>query len=208
MVFTASQAGLYTSNSITVNENLNVQREVDLTERAIRSAARLKKYAIEFNALTIGNPIGDPMDSNTNLSSEQVAYRDAMIAAGYQLGKHGVSGYWTITWASQGIETSVNVYSVRTTVTIGPISASTITYLSDYFKNQKISDYANISAITTNGGDINEADFGATASTFYEYVIVIKQQDKTVDLSTDIVGALAGSSYGYTTTNTSVYKLV
>jgi len=70
MVFTASDAYLYTSNSITIKENLDVQREVDLTERAIRSAARLKKYSIEFNAQTIGNPIGDPMDSATNLSTE------------------------------------------------------------------------------------------------------------------------------------------
>jgi len=211
MVLTASDANIFTTNSININNNIDLQHEVDLTERSIRNAASLKKYSIEFNATVIGNPISDPM-TDTSLTSLQIAYRDAFVSAGYSVTVNSVSGFWELSWTSSKIESTVSIYSIRTTVTPGAVSAATITEINNFFTNQPTSNFSKTVLIATNGGDILESDIGAANSVFYEYTIIVDQQDKTIDFTSSLVTAMTGAgtigaSLGYTTTNFAIYKI-
>lgn len=61
--------------------------------------------------------------------------------------------------------------------------------------------------VTINGGDIDESDFGATSSTFYEYVILVVQSDD-VDHSADLKANLIANITAYLDANLEVYRLV
>jgi hypothetical protein len=212
MVLTAANASLYTAATITTQEAAKLQTEVDLTERTIINAANLQKYAVQYNATTVGNPYDDPL-VDTNLTALQIAYRDAFVAVGYNVSIDATSGYWSFTWASQGIESNVAVYSTRTTVSPSAISASTITEINSYFSGLILSAYAASTSVQSGtGGDIQETDFGGTNSVFYEYITVVRQQDNLTDLSSGLLTQLStgpvGVGLGYTSTNMAVYKLV
>jgi len=212
MVLSSYAAGIFTTNATAIHDTEKLQRDVDLTERAILNAATYQRNYVVFNAMSVGNPPNDPT-VDTHLTSLQIAYRDAFVNSGYLVTRDAATGYWKLTWASQSIETNVSVYSIRTTVTPGAIFAETIQLIDCFFAGQATAAYASsTSVISGSGGDIQETDFGATLSTFYEYISVVQQQNKSTDFSSDLLNELTtstiGVGLGYTTANTAVYKLV
>lgn len=209
MVFTASQATTFTSNAVAIQDALALQREVDLTERAIRNAGNRKQFAVLFNARIIGNPIGDPQDDNL-LTALQIAYRDTFINGGYLVTLDADSGHWSLSWDAQDVEALVSVYSVRTTVIPGAIEQPTIDVIDSYFDSlapvvKSATSLVNVSP----GADTDENDFGAAISTFYEYISVVRQQDSTQDYSAGLRTSLTATTLGYSNTpsNVFVYKV-
>ena len=209
MVLSAQDANTFTVNAIDIQTESDVAREVDLTERAIRNAANRLQYKVLYDARVIGNPLDDPQN-DTKLTTAQIAYRDAFINAGYIVSLDADSGFWSVSWEANGAETLVSVYSIRTTVTPGAISDLTITLVNSTLDALTPAATVQTSFIEVEaGGDTDETDFGATASTYYEYIAVVRQQDPTLDYSTNIRTALTSSSLGYvdTPSNIFVYKL-
>lgn len=209
MVLAATTANNYTATATSNQNSSDLQREVDLTERSIRNAANRKKFYTRFDARIIGNPVADPND-DSKLTPTQIAYRDAFVNAGYLVTIDALTGFWGLSWASQGATGVVSVYSVRTTLTAGAISSSTATLITDYLNGLIPSSKAQVTFNTNgSGGDISESDFGGTNSPYYEYVVVVQQQNPVTDLSAGITTVLTSSSLGYTSTpsNVATYKL-
>jgi hypothetical protein len=212
MVLTSYAANVFTTHATTTQDEASLQAEVDLTERAIRNAATRQKTTVLYNATTVGNPYSDPT-TDTNLTALQISYRDAFITAGYLVSLDSLTGYWSLSWASHSIESNVAVYSIRTTVTPGAVSATTIQLIDCFFTDHTTAAYAASTSVQSGtGGDIQETDFGATLSTFYEYVTIVQQQTNATDLSASLLLELttspAGVGLGYTSSNVAVYKLV
>lgn len=210
MVLPAPTVALITNNNITTQEGLDLQREVDLTERAIRNAAGRLRFNVIHNARIIGNPPSDPMTSNT-LTDVQIAYRDAFVAAGYLVSLDADTGVWRLSWEAAGAESLVNVYSIRTTLTPGAVSTLTIAEINAFFAQQipVVKSHTTVVSVGL-GGDTNENQFGATGSVFYEYLAVVRQQDRVIDHSTALRNRLVNSSIGYLNvpSNVFVYKMV
>jgi hypothetical protein len=210
MVLTAPTIFLITNINITDQENLDLQREVDLTERTIRNASGRLRFNTLFNARIIGNPPSDPMTSNT-LTDVQTAYRDAFVNAGYLVTRDGDTGLWRLSWEDSGVEGLVSVYSIRTTLTPGAIAGATIAAIDAFFNGQVPAAKSQTSVINSGmGGDVNENQFGAVLSVFYEYLAVVRQQDRLIDHSAALRTNLIGTPLGYTNipSNVFVYKLV
>ena len=183
-------------------EKLNT--EVSLAESAIRrAAASFGRTNLNYNATIVGNPAVDPFD-DALVNPLQTGFRDTFSDAGYSVGRNPDNGYWILDWAAQGIEWQVQVYSVRTTVNPSGVSADTITAIQTFFGTQTIPARTR-SVVQSN---IDETSFGAAASAFFEYVVVVDQTDGT-DLSASLRTYLAAQpDMGYTTGNMNVFRTV
>jgi len=174
MVLPASQAQFFTTVATSNNADENLAREVQLTEAAIRTAAGQEREKIVYNARIVGNPAGDPFD-DALLDDLQEDYRDSWVNAGYQVSRDEDTGYWVLSWQALGPEELVTIYSVRTNVTPGPVQNATISQIELFFSTVTPAVTAKASIVPINGGDIDENDFGATSSVFYEYLVLVTQ---------------------------------
>lgn len=204
MTIPASQAVAYTNTAIGLTASTEVSREIQLTESAIRTATRQQRFKITYNARVVGNPQGDPFDDSL-LTPTQIDYRDAWVNAGYQVLQDEDTGYWIISWEPVGAESMVTQYSVRTTLNPGTVSQLTIDQLELFFDGVIPASTANAFIMPINGGDIDENDFGAVVSVFYEYIVLVSQP-VTTDYSTDIKTRLVANVTGYNVNNVMVYK--
>ena len=109
MTVSASQAYLMTQNSATVQAADKVAQEVTFAEQRVLNTTTYGLYHIVYSAMLIGNPQGDP-NVDANLSSNQLAFRNALQSNGYLIGRDASSGYWTISWDQNGPEAVVSVY--------------------------------------------------------------------------------------------------
>lgn len=195
MVLTASAANNYTVIATTTQNDSDLQREVDLTERAIRNAATRQQYHVLYNALVIGNPFGDPQDE-TALTTVQIDYKNTFIDAGYLVDLDATTGLWRVSWEDQESEDVVSIYSIRTTLTPGAIYEATIELVDEFFESQ----------IPVNKS--RTVLYEDTNATDYEYTVVVTQQDITLDHSASVLSTLTTSSLGYDSSNVTVQKLV
>lgn len=207
MTLLATTALTLSTYSLAQDEADRLSSEVTLTERAIRFAARRGRTYILYDAKLVGNPATAPSNSAA-LTSLQLAYRDALALARYIVTLDGGTGFWRIEWSASSAETIVTIYSIRTTVTPGGVSTSTINAVQNYI-DTLLPPVRSRTVVFSGGagGDILEADFGGTNSVFYEYTVVVTQTDNT-DHSVGIKGALTGASLGYTNGNVNVYRMV
>ncbi len=208
MVIPAGQAQSFTLTAIGNNQDQTVQTEVRRTDAAIQSATGQERFSIIYNAQLVGNPFGDPQ-VDANLDDTQIVYRDALVDAGYIVGRDEDTGYWSISWSILGPEEQVAIYSVRTILTPGTYGTATIDQIENYFNGLTPAVTFKPEVVTINGGDIDEADFGATASVFYEYVVIVTQPND-VDHSNDLRQSIVVNVPGYTDipSNVFVYRLV
>lgn len=208
MVLAAPTANNFTVLAIQVQSNQTLQREVDLTERAIRNAANRQDFNVLYDARLIGNPSVDPQDT-ASLTPLQIDYRDLFVAAGYLVTLDANTGLWKLSWETSGVEGLVSIYSVRTTVIPGAIIQPTVDAITTFLENQIPVVRSRVTLVEVSAGaDTDEQDFGAPISTFYEYLVIAQQQDATVDLSAGIRSALTSTPLGYvdTPSNVFVYK--
>lgn len=209
MVLQASDAAQITDTSILIQNEQALNREIFLTESRIRRAGRRQKRETVYDATILGNPFADPSDDN-NLSDLQKDYRDYFVTAGYIVSLDENTGWWKFDWSQLGSDVNTVVYSIRTTVTPGAISDDTIELIEEFFAMQNPAVTATASVVTINGGDIDESDFGATASTFYEYHARVGQsQSQSTDFSADLTTYLEvqGAPLGYLTGNVQAYRV-
>ena len=209
MVLQASDAAQITDTSILIQNEQALNREIFLTESRIRRAGRAQKRETVYDATILGNPFADPSDDN-NLSDLQKDYRDYFVTAGYIVSLDENTGWWKFDWSQLGSDVNTVVYSIRTTVTPGAISDDTIELIEEFFAMQNPAVTATASVVTINGGDIDESDFGATTSTFYEYHARVGQsQSQTTDFSADLTTYLEvqGAPLGYLAGNVQAYRV-
>ena len=206
MVLPAGQAQSFTLTAIGNNTDTQVQNELRRTDSAIQAAAGQERFSINYNAFIVGNPFADP-HVDTNLTATQLEYRDALIDAGYVVGRDEDTGLWTISWAVLGPEEQVTIYSARTILVPGTYSTATIDQIGNYFDTVVPTVTIKPTVVTINGGDIDESEFGATTSVFYEYVILATQPND-YDHSTDLKNNLITNITDYTDANLEVYRLV
>lgn len=207
MVLPASTANTSTQTAIATNNAAIVQEEVGVAEGLIQRAISFGKTEVLFNAIKIGNPTTD-INDNSTLTANQISFRDAFTAAGYQVSIDSRTGYWNLSWGTTGVESSVVVYIVRTQVTPGAIETATNTKITDTLSALSPIAYPVSSLVQINGGNINESDIGLTDQVYYEYIVRVRQQDTGTDYSSNIQTALETSGLGYTSTNTKTYKVV
>lgn len=198
MTLTAQQANDFTQLAIAQNREEDVNTEIANAEKQIRSAiANQQVFNTSYFATLIGNPAGNP--NVIELPPKQQDFFDHFINDGYIVNVDPQNGNWFLDWANVGAPQVMSMYSVRTTVTPGPVSAQTILTIDNFFSSLlpvAIPQTALVDTTPTSGGDIPEPDFGAPASVFYEYVSVVQQQNDT-DHSTDLKTALRASGLGY-----------
>lgn len=208
MVLSSTSAKNFTDIAIANSRAQALQREVDLTERSIQSAINRQRYDLVYDARIIGNPAADPSDDSA-LTEAQIDYRDAFVNAGYLVTLDADTGYWRFSWDGTGDIGLVSLYVTRTTLTPGAIAEDTIDLINTYIENQIPAARVRTEVVELSGGDIPEGDFGASNSSFYEYVSVVQQQDPADDFSTGIRAVLTGSALGYNDSppNVFVYKL-
>ena len=195
MTLTANQANQFTQNSITLTLDQEVTNELQRAENQIRSRARARFFTLDFNATIIGNPSGDPID-DSNLTPSQIQFRDHFTGDGFKVGISPQTGFWFLDWADVGAEILTSLYSIRTTVTPGSIEQQTIDTINTFFDGLALRATSLTTLVPFGGGDIDEGDFGAPSSTFYEYTALVNQQDDT-DHSVGLKTALRASGLGY-----------
>jgi len=195
MTLTANQANQITQDTIAKNSNDELTTELQLAERQIRARIRAEFFDLSYNATIVGNPTADPIDDD-NLTALQILFRDHWTSDGYKVGIHPQSGWWLLDWADAGSEVLTSLYSIRTTVAPGTVSQQTIDTIDNFFDTLSLRATSRTSLVPFNGGDIDETDFGAPSSTFYEYTALVNQQDDT-DHSDDLKTALRASGLGY-----------
>ena len=199
MTLTATQANQLTQDAIQRNADQDVLTEVQRAEGQIRQRVRGEFFDLRFDATVIGNPTNDPA-VDANLNAKQLAFRDHFVDDGYIVGLDEQTGFWYLNWAEVGAEVLTSLYSIRTTVTPGAVSQLTIDSVNNFFNTLPIrATSRTILADTspTSGADIPESDFGAPDSTFYEYLVLVEQQDPSVDHSADLKAHLRASGLGY-----------
>lgn len=199
MTLTANQANQITQDTIVNNTNSELTSELQLAERQIRERIRGEFFTLDYNATIIGNPSGDPSDDD-NLDPTQILFRDHWTGDGYKVGISPQTGFWILNWSDVGAEVLTVLYSIRTTVTPGAVEQQTINSIDNYFDTLALRATSRTSLIPFGGGDINENDFGAPSSTFYEYTSLVNQQDDT-DNSVGLKTALRASGLGYVDDN-------
>ena len=199
MTLTANQANQITEDMIVKNTNSELTTELQLTERQIRNRIRGEFFTLEYNATIVGNPSGDPSDDD-NLTPLQILFRDHWTGDGYKVSVGPQTGLWILNWSEVGAEILTVLYSIRTTVTPGAIEQQTIDSIDNYFTTLALRATSRTSLVPFNGGDINENDFGAPSSTFYEYTSLVNQQDAT-DNSEGLKTYLRASGLGYVDDN-------
>ena len=208
MVFPATQAKIFTDQTIATLADSQVQIEISLLEQKVRAATGQSLYEITYDAKIIGNPNGVPQDP-ANLTENQETFYTLLIQAGYLVNRDPSSGRWLVNWAPVGPETLVNIYSLRTSVLPGAIYVQTIAAIQAFFEAQTPVIHSVVTVVQDGAGNqIQQSDFGATDSTFYEYTIVVDQQYNTTDYSVALKGYMTTQGLGYNTNNTAVYKIV
>jgi len=199
MTLTANQSNQITKDTILRNTDSELTTELQLAEQQIRQRIRGEFFTLDYNATIVGNPTGDPADDD-NLTPLQLLFRDHWTDDGYKIGVSPQTGFWIINWSEVGAEVLTVLYSVRTTVTPGAVEQQTIDSIDNYFNTLALRATSRTSLVPFNGGDINENDFGAPSSTFYEYTSLVNQQDAT-DNSAGLKTALRASGLGYVDDN-------
>jgi hypothetical protein len=208
MVFPASQAKIFTDQNIIATAASQVQIEITLCEQKIRFATRQNLYEILYDAKTIGNPKGPPQDPS-NLTDNQETFYTLLVNVGYVVGRDTGTGRWSISWAPVGPESLVNVYSFRTSVLPGAIYLQTIAAIQSFFSGQTPTIHSVVTVVQDGSGNqIQQSDFGATDSTFYEYTAVVDQEFDTTDYSASLKIHLTAQGLGYNTGNCQVYKII
>lgn len=210
MTLNAAQAVNLTNNAITVQDSRDLVNEVTRAESGIRNAATRQQFRLAYNASIIGNPDDDPANT-AGLTPQQIDFRDTFENSGFVVTRDEDSGYWLLSWEDQGVEHLVNLYSVRTTLAPGAIQTQTIDAIESYFESLTPRVRARVEIVQISGGDIDETQFGAPASTFYEYVALVTQPDMSTDYSAGLKAALLATGLGYSDPapdNVEVYKLV
>lgn len=199
MTLNANQANQITNDTIVRNSNSELTTELQLAERQIRERIRGEFFTLGYNATIVGNPLGIPSDDD-NLTPLQIEFRDHWTNDGYKVGLNPQTGFWILDWSGVGAELLTVLYSVRTTVTPGAIEQQTIDSIDNYFNTLALRATSRTSLVPFGGGDINENDFGAPSSTFYEYTSLVNQQDGT-DNSEGLKTYLRASGLGYVDDN-------
>lgn len=201
MVLPASDVLILTNNTLLRTSSDDVQLEVSLAEGRIRGAAGLGLYSTHYNATIIGNPQVDPR-THTDLPPNQLQFFELFVDAGYTVSVDTATGYWLFSWNAQGAETLVQIYTFRTTLDPTGIIDLTKVAIENFFASLRPVVH---SAITFNNF-IDEAGFGGTTSTFYEFTVVTDQQEPT-NLSNGLKTAVLIQGLGYTVNNCNVYRL-
>lgn len=206
MVLSAASAFTLSTNAATQQSQQAVAQDVRLAERAISTAAGRQQFATIFNATLIGNPPGDPV--RATLTPNQQTFYDNFVNSGYQVSRDDSTGFWSFRWSISGAEGFVRVYRIRTTVTPGAIQAQTISVINNFFA-RLIPACTRQAKLGPSGGNITEADFGATNDTFYEYTAIVTQPATTDNHRSALLAALIASGLGYhSTPNVAVYKMI
>lgn len=207
MTITANDLLTDTNNNITVINQRKLSDEVSLTERYMKIASNKGLTHLIYNANIIGNPINNDIMNDSTLTDLQILYRNNFINVGYKVNFDSSSGYWKIDWSSVGAETSVKVYSMRTILTPGAMENITKTVLGNYLNSiiPNLTYTINLVNIGS-GSDTDETQFGATSSSYYEYLI-ITQQVNNIDYSSNIENHLISQNIGYNSNNFQIYKL-
>jgi hypothetical protein len=198
MTITATQSAQFTLDTIAANMTRDVTLELQRAEQQIRFRIRAEFYDLKYNATIIGNPTASPSD-DANLTANQISFRDHFLSDGYVIGLDSQTGFWSLDWATVGAELATSLYAVRTTVLPGPVSVATIAVINGYFAgltSRATSRTVLADTNPTSGGDIPESDFGATSSSFYEYLALVEQQDAT-DHTVALKAAIRASGLGY-----------
>lgn len=209
MVLQATEAAQITETATLIQNDRAIKDEVFLTENQIRRAGGKQLTETVYNAQIIGNPVASPSD-DAHLTELQIQYRDVFVNAGYVVTLDEDTGWWKFDWSATGVEQTSVVYSIRTTVTPGAVSDDTIDLIEEFFALQSPAVTARASIVEINGGDIDEGDFGAPASTFYEYHAVVSQgQQQATDFSNDLTDYLVtqGAPLGYAVGNVKSYRV-
>ena len=206
MVLHASQALNLTLDTITYQDDLAVKQEITETEHTIRSATQKQDYFARHNAQILGNPIDDVHD-DAGLTDLQIIYRDAMIESKYIVSLDVETGYWKFDWSFIGSEQEKTVYSIRTAIPVATIAEQTEDVITSYFNQQEPRITAKTQVVTINGGDIDEGDFGAVYSEYYEFYSVVTQSDY-YDHSEDLKQVLLHNGLGYTDNNLKIYQII
>jgi len=206
MVLHAAQALNLTLDTITYQDDLSIKQEITETEQTIRSATQKQDYFARHNAQILGNPVDD-VHNDDNLTDLQIEYRDAMIESGYLVSLDVETGYWKFDWSFTGSEQESIVYSIRTSIAVATIAEQTEEAVDAYFTRQEPRVTSKTQVVAINGGDIDEGDFGAVYSEYYEFYSVVTQPD-TVDHSAALKTTLVNQGLGYNSTNIAVYKTI
>lgn len=201
-MFPALDAFTYTNTTIIANAAFAVQREIGNCEEKIRAATGLGFFDITYNATILGNPKGVPQHAN-NLSDNQLTFYNLLINAGYLVDLDIDTGRWLIKWSPTGPEAQVNVYSFRTTVVPTGISDQTKITIENYF----LALIPTVHSLVTLNNTLNEAAFGGSGTTFYEYTIIVDQAFDSTDFSAILKAVLLAQSLGYESGNCAVYKI-
>lgn len=205
MVLSAANALTLSTNSQSSQDEEDLQTEVTLAETSVSGAAGRGLTMVKFNATILGNPTADPYASGALSTATQQEFRDAFGDAGYTVGWDEDSGYWTLDWSAVGAEQSVVVYSFRTILNpAGSVSTNTIAAINGYFGALTPVAHSRATLVS----NIDETVFGATASTFYEYVIVVDQADATDHTTALKAYVIAQMAASYNSSNCHVYKTV
>jgi len=206
MVLQASQALTITISNTRIQTDQELQREITETEQSIRRAGQKQKKYVRHNAQILGNPVDDP-HVDENLTDQQIVYRDIMIDSGYVVSLDPETGLWKFDWSTVGIEQDATVYSIRTSIPVGAIAEKTENAIDAYFKTLEPIVTSKSQVVRLNGGNIDETEFGATYSEFYEFYTTVTQPDE-FDHSDDLRLYLTMSGLGYNSSNMAVYKMV
>lgn len=199
MAFSAQQANQFTIQALASALNRDVTDEIRNAEQQIRSEISNRQvFKTSFFAEIIGNPPGNP--NEVTLTVRQQQFFDHFVNQGYFVNVDTENGNWLLDWSQVGgTPATVHLYSVRTTVSPGAVSAATIDAINDFFETlipAAISNTVLSDTNPTSGGDIPESDFGAPDSVFYEYLSVVQQQNDA-DNSLGLKNALRASGLGY-----------
>ncbi len=199
------------SNSLTqqtLNATRKVADEIIRLEGIINKASGVGAFQTGYNALVVGNPAVD-VENHDGLTELQLEFLTILTDTGYVVSRDPNSGWWVVDWSQDGPEEVIKIYTIRTTLAPGPVSAATITLLENFLLAHNPSATSRITLFSPegSGGNVDETLFGATASTFYEYVAAVTQQD-SLDYSTALKAALTGSVIGYNSGNVSVWRVM
>jgi hypothetical protein len=201
MVLPASDVLILTNNSLLKTNSDDLQLEISLAENRIRAAAGLGLYNTTYNATIIGNPQTDPR-LHTDLPPNQLDFFDAFVDAGYVVTVDTATGYWAFSWSAEGAESLVQIYTFRTVFNPTAIIDDTKIAIENFFAALR----PTVHSVVSYNNFIDEAGFGGTSSTFFEFTIVTDQQDPT-DLSNGLRTAVIGQGLGYTINNCNVYRI-
>lgn len=203
MVLSAADALTLTTNFVSTNNSLDLQTEVSLAEDRIRQATSLGLSEITYDATIIGNPQLDPR-ATSDLPQLQLDFFNVFSTASYVVGLDTASGRWFFSWSPSGAETQVSIYSFRTSFDPTAIVNTTTTVIQAYFESIRPIMHSTVSY----NGFIDEAGFGGTTSTYWEFTIIVDQTEDLTNHAVNLKASIVAQGLGYTTNNCNVYQLV